>query len=184
MPEIQRRSFLAGLAVSPALRAASSGPPRRAQNLYGRLNLIEIVVDTWGAHYLGAYGYGNIETPAADGLAAGSTMFLDCYPEILPTVPVRRVLCTGRRAFPGLLVDNPDDPRFRGWHSLFVEDITLSEQLRAAEELTPFAITTRYPGEDTEVSREEALRAIEIAEFTRLAVIHELRRGGTAIEDD
>ncbi len=133
MPGIQRRSFLAGLAAARALRATPNTPPRPAQNLDGRLNLIEIVVDTWGAHYMGAYGYGNLETPFADAFAAKSTMFLDCYSEILPTVPVRRVLSTGRRAFPGLLVDNPDDPRFRGWHSLFVEDVTLSEQLRSVE---------------------------------------------------
>jgi len=133
MSEIQRRAFLAGLAASRALRAASPAVPQRAQNLDGRLNLIEIVVDTWSAHYIGAYGHGNVETPSADALAAESTMFLDCYSEILPTVPVRRVLSTGRRAFPGLLVDNPDDPRFRGWHSLFVEDVTLSEQLRSVD---------------------------------------------------
>lgn len=35
-----------------------------------------------------------------------------------------------------------------------------------AEELTPYAVTTRYPGEDEPVSREEAVRAIEIAEQT------------------
>jgi HEPN domain-containing protein len=37
------------------------------------------------------------------------------------------------------------------------------EALRDADELTPFAISTRYPGEDEEVSEEEALRAINIA---------------------
>lgn len=36
--------------------------------------------------------------------------------------------------------------------------------LREAEELTPFAVTTRYPGEDEEVSEEEARRAIALAE--------------------
>lgn len=39
--------------------------------------------------------------------------------------------------------------------------------LEDAEELTPFAITTRYPGEDTEVTKEEALRAITIAILVR-----------------
>ncbi|MDO8588997.1 MAG: HEPN domain-containing protein [Armatimonadota bacterium] len=37
-------------------------------------------------------------------------------------------------------------------------------ELRDAEELTPFAITTRYPGEDAEVVKSAAVRAIEIAE--------------------
>jgi HEPN domain-containing protein len=36
-----------------------------------------------------------------------------------------------------------------------------------AEELTPYAITARYPGEDRPVTREEAERAIQIAENTR-----------------
>lgn len=151
MPDMQRRSFLAGLAASHALRGSSPQPRRRAQNLDGRLNLIEIVIDTWGAHYLGAYGYGNVETPFADSLAAKSTMFLDCYPEILPTVPVRRVLATGRRSFPGLLIDNPYDVRFRGWHSLFYEDVTLAEQLRSVEYRTAIVADTYHywkPGQN------------------------------------
>lgn len=151
MPDIQRRSFLAGLAAARALRAASPASPRHAQNLDGRFNLIKIVVDTWGAHYMGAYGYGNVETPAADSLAAKSTMFLDCYPEILPTVPARRVLTTGRRAFPGLLIDNPYDVRFRGWHSLFYEDVSLAEQLRSVEYRTAIVADTYHlwkPGQN------------------------------------
>ena len=38
-----------------------------------------------------------------------------------------------------------------------------SEKLRDAEELTPFAITARYPGDDEPVDEAEARRAIEIA---------------------
>jgi len=33
--------------------------------------------------------------------------------------------------------------------------------------LTPFAITTRYPGEDEEVTKVEALDAIRIAEMVK-----------------
>ncbi|MEW6605925.1 MAG: HEPN domain-containing protein [bacterium] len=43
-------------------------------------------------------------------------------------------------------------------------------QLQNAEELTPFAITTRYPGEDEEVTKEEAFRAIDIATYVRQVV--------------
>ena len=39
-----------------------------------------------------------------------------------------------------------------------------------AEELTVYAVTTRYPGEDEEVSRDEALRAIALAELVRKTV--------------
>ncbi len=41
------------------------------------------------------------------------------------------------------------------------------EALLEAEELTPYAITTRYPGEDEPVTADEAQRAIDIAEQTR-----------------
>ncbi|MBI5473150.1 MAG: HEPN domain-containing protein [Ignavibacteriae bacterium] len=47
---------------------------------------------------------------------------------------------------------------------------TWTEQIRDAEELTPFAITTRYPGEDDDVSLEEASKAIQIAERVRQVV--------------
>lgn len=43
-----------------------------------------------------------------------------------------------------------------------------------AEELSVYAVTTRYPGEEEEVSREEALRAIELAELVRETIIREL----------
>lgn len=41
------------------------------------------------------------------------------------------------------------------------------KNIEDAEELTPFAITTRYPGEDAEVVKEEAVRSIEIATRVR-----------------
>ena len=50
------------------------------------------------------------------------------------------------------------------------------EALQDAEELTPFAISTRYPGEDEEVSEEEALRAIDIAARVREVVKESLMR--------
>jgi HEPN domain-containing protein len=42
--------------------------------------------------------------------------------------------------------------------------------LEDAEELTPYVITTRYPGEDEVVTREEAQRAVEIAQRVRKQV--------------
>jgi HEPN domain-containing protein len=44
------------------------------------------------------------------------------------------------------------------------------ETLQDAEELSPFAITARYPGEGEEVTEEEALRAIDIAARVREVV--------------
>lgn len=51
-------------------------------------------------------------------------------------------------------------------------------ELRGAEELTPFAITTRYPGEDEEVTKEEALQAIEIAAKVRDIIRNALTEEG------
>jgi HEPN domain-containing protein len=43
------------------------------------------------------------------------------------------------------------------------EQTPWTRTLRNAEELTPYAITTWYPGEDEDVTEAEAVRAIEIA---------------------
>jgi len=53
-----------------------------------------------------------------------------------------------------------------------------TETLREAEELTPFAVTARYPGEDEEVTKEETLRAIEIASRVQQVVRDALKREG------
>jgi len=49
-----------------------------------------------------------------------------------------------------------------------------SDSLLDAEELSVYAVTTRYPGEDEEVSRDEALRAIDLAAMVRNVVGREL----------
>jgi len=63
------------------------------------------------------------------------------------------------------------------------EHASWAESLTDAEELTPFAITSRYPGEDEEVSREEAVRAIESAERVREVVRTALAEGGISLSD-
>lgn len=44
---------------------------------------------------------------------------------------------------------------------------TWPQDLKDAEELTAYAITTRYPGEDADVTEEEAKSAVEIARKVR-----------------
>ena len=46
---------------------------------------------------------------------------------------------------------------------LCAEHCDWAETLKDAEELTPFAITARYPGDDEPVRETEARRAVEIA---------------------
>src|SRR5438067_1336247 len=82
-----------------------------------RLNIIHIGVDTWSAHYLGCYGNTEIRTPHVDALARKSVVFEDAYPEVLPTLPARRAIYTGRRVFPSdLILQRDDQVRIRGWH--------------------------------------------------------------------
>ena len=40
-------------------------------------------------------------------------------------------------------------------------------EISNADELTPFAVTTRYPGEDDRVTRQDTLHAIELAKKVR-----------------
>lgn len=61
---------------------------------------------------------------------------------------------------------------------LCAEYASWAEGLTDAEELTPFAITTRYPGQDEEVNRVEATRAVEIAERVRKVVLTALADAG------
>lgn len=124
--KLSRRSLLGGVAATPLAPAQTQAP----QNA---LNLISIGVDTWGVNWLGCYGNTKIRTPNVDALAAKSALFLDAYPEALPTLPARRSLYTGRRIFPSERFQQPDDQvRIRGWHPLFADDVTLSETLNAA----------------------------------------------------
>jgi HEPN domain-containing protein len=53
-----------------------------------------------------------------------------------------------------------------------------AEDLGDAEVLTVYAITARYPGEEEEVSEEEARRALEIADRVRLTVRSALAEEG------
>ncbi|MEW6490671.1 MAG: HEPN domain-containing protein [Thermodesulfobacteriota bacterium] len=55
--------------------------------------------------------------------------------------------------------------------------------LDAADDLSVFATTARYPGEAAEVSREEALRAIALAEQTRNVVRRALAEQAIALAE-
>jgi HEPN domain-containing protein len=55
------------------------------------------------------------------------------------------------------------------------------ETIRDAEELSSYAITARYPGEDREVTKEEAERAIEIAERVKKIVRSALSKEGVKL---
>ena len=58
-----------------------------------------------------------------------------------------------------------------------------TEKIKDAEELTPFTITTRYPGEFEEVTKENVIRAIKIAESVKHTVRAALAREGINIDN-
>jgi HEPN domain-containing protein len=59
-----------------------------------------------------------------------------------------------------------------------------AKDLPEADELTPFAITARYPSQDEAVTREESLRAIEIAAKIREIIRKALEREGVNLPLD
>src|SRR6202790_2191144 len=128
--KITRRDLLAAPMAAPGAALA-------AQQSAGPLNIIHIGVDTWSAHYLGCYGNTEIRTPNVDTLASKSVVFEEAYPEVLPTLPARRAIYTGRRIFPSdLILQRDDQVKIRGWHPLFTEDVTISETLKGAKYTT------------------------------------------------
>lgn len=67
---------------------------------------------------------------------------------------------------------------------LCVPHASWGETLRIAEELTPFAVSARYPGEDEEVTEAEARRAVDIAGRVREVVRAALAQEGVEIPDE
>lgn len=109
------------------------------------MNLVLIIIDSLRQDHVGAYGNRWIQTPHLDALAGESVLFTRCYPESLPTLPVRRALFTGKRTFP--FVDHRDyKGDFQGapgWGPIPEQQDTISELLQEAGYRTAF-ITDTY----------------------------------------
>lgn len=107
-------------------------PPKQQGN---NLNLIVIVSDTFRYDNLSCYGpkwLENLETPNLDRFAEKAVVFKDAYAEGMPTIVIRRTLYTGRRVIPYYYFPSRDQVQLPGWHSLYYEDVTLSETLLEA----------------------------------------------------
>ena len=66
------------------------------------MNIVLIVLESLRKDCVNAYGqppWGKVHTPHLDAFARESVMFTRAYPESLPTLPARRALYTGRRAY-------------------------------------------------------------------------------------
>lgn len=98
---LTRRQLLGAAGVgATATAAAAAGWNGLAVNLDGRRNIVLVVIDTLRADHLGCYGAADMHTPNIDSLAANGMRFSRVFPEAMPTIPTRRSILTGRRAFP------------------------------------------------------------------------------------
>ncbi len=97
-------------------------------------NIIVVVSDTLRTAELGCYGSTNVRTPAIDALAGQAMRFTRAHPESLPTIPVRRALHTGRRAYPfhDYRPVKWDIVYLPGWQPVDSDEDTLAENLATA----------------------------------------------------
>ena len=109
-----------------------------------RPNIIVVVSDTLRTAFLGCYGNDDIHTPHIDAFAADAALFEHAYPESLPTIPVRRTLHTGRRAYP-FQDYRPlkwDIVYLPGWQPMSNDEDTVAENLVDAGYHTGFVSDT------------------------------------------
>ncbi len=109
MSELTRRGFVgAGVAAGAAGVGLATGgldAIGRALSPGDRRNVVLIVIDSLRADHLRCYGAARMNTPNLDALARESVRFTQVFPEAMPTIPARRSILAGRRAYP-----------FRDWH--------------------------------------------------------------------
>ncbi len=94
-------------------------------------NIVVVVADTFRTGYLGAYGNDWVHTPNLDRFAAEGVRFTNAHPECLPTIPTRRTLHSGRRAFP-FPTYSPvpwDNVYIPGWQPMSADEPAVAEDL-------------------------------------------------------
>lgn len=64
------------------------------------MNFILVIIDSLRKDHVGAYGNTWIKSPNLDQFARESVRFDRAYPEVMPTLPFRNSLLTGKRVFP------------------------------------------------------------------------------------
>ena len=114
--------------------------------MHEKKNIVVIILDTLRARDVGCYGNEHIHTPHMDALARRGTCFTHAFPESLPTIPVRRALHTGRRAYPFRNYRHMKwgTVTLPGWQPISEEEDTLAENLAAAGYQTGFVCTTQH----------------------------------------
>ena len=109
-----------------------------------RPNILIVMTDTFRTSHVGCYGSTKVHTPHIDAFAAGAMRFTRAYPESLPTIPVRRAIHTGRRAYPfrNYKPVKWDIVYLPGWQAMDNDEDTLAENLAAAGYHTGFVTDT------------------------------------------
>ena len=113
---------------------------RTGMDVEGKQNVVVVVSDTLRTAFLGCYGNTWIHTPNIDKFAAEGTVFENAHPESLPTIPMRRAVHSGRRAYP--FADYKpvswDNVYLPGWQPMDSDEPTVAETLAAAGYHTGF----------------------------------------------
>ena len=109
------------------------------------MNIVLVILDSLRQDHVGAYGNDWIVTPHLDALAKEAVVFTRCYPESLPTLPVRQALHTGLRTYPfqGHRDYKGDFSGAPGWGPIPEQRTTVSEMLSTRGYRTAF-ITDCY----------------------------------------
>ncbi len=98
-----------------------------------RMNIIEIVCDTFRRDFLGCYGNDWIHTEHIDSFADKAVVFDRAYIASYPTIPNRHDLFTGRYTF-----------IYSGWEPLPEDEVILAQTLRDAGYTTMLIIDTYH----------------------------------------
>ena len=111
------------------------------------MNIVLVIFDTLRQDHVGAYGNRWIATPHLDRFAAESIRFTRCYPESLPTLPMRRSTHTGIRTFPyhGHRDYKGDFRGAPGWGPIPEDQDTVAELLTDAGYRCGFITDTYHP---------------------------------------
>jgi arylsulfatase A-like enzyme len=109
-------------------------------------NVILVICDTLRADYLGCYGNKVIRTPNIDRFSKECILFTNAYSESLPTIPVRRAIFTGRRAYPfrNYKPLKWDIVYLPGWQPIDNDEDTLTENLVKEGYYTGFVTDTLH----------------------------------------
>lgn len=133
---MQRREFLKTMAAGTVLSGSEllSANVQAADDEKKPLNVLVVMSDTLRPKFLGPYGNTWVKTPTLDKLAKESALFERAHPECLPTIPTRRTLHSGRRAFPfrDYKATPWDNVYLPGWQPMSADEDTVAEALARA----------------------------------------------------